>query len=98
MNAMRVEAETDVRALRRLTLLVRRAKEDGLPCSNELGKIASILDRMRRSVALGTPSVGDDLRAVASLVGELSCERRSENRVHEAVITELRDLTDQLTP
>ncbi len=94
---MRVEADTDVRALRRIALLVRRAREDCLPCSDELREIAGIIERMKQNVALDTPFPGDDLRAMASLAGRLSCELRGENRVHEAVITELRDLAEQLT-
>lgn len=95
---MRVEAEIDVRALRRIALLVRRAKEDWGPCCVELNEIADVLERMKRNVALRTPFSGDDLRTMVSLVRDLACESSRHERLHDPVVSELRDLAEQLTP
>jgi len=95
---MRVEMDTDVRALRRIALLVLRAKEDGGPCLPELEEIGEVIERMKRDVALGTPFIGEDLREMASLVGGLPCDTDDHGRVHRVVVGELRDLVAQLTP
>ena len=92
---MRVETETDVRALRRIALLVRRAREDGGSCA-ELDGISDVLERMKRNIAHGTAVAGDDLREMVSLARDISCERARTDRLHVAVIDELRDLAGHL--
>ena len=95
---MRVEAEADARALRRVALLVWRAREDDDACRVELDEIAEVLERMKRSIALGTPLSGEDLREVVSRVRDLSCDEPRNGRLHDALISELRDLAHEITP
>jgi len=95
---MRVEADTDVRALRRIALLVRRAREDwGGECP-ELNGIAAVIERMKRDIVLGKQLVGTDLRRMASLVGGLSCRAAATSRLNQLVVGELRDLVSHMVP
>lgn len=78
---------------------MHRAKEDwGECCRPELDDIVTVIDRMKRNVAVGSPLVGTDLREMASLVGGLSCHTSDHNRLHSIMADELRDLVGQITP
>ncbi len=93
-----VSFATDVRSLRRIALLVVRAREDWGPCCQELEDIALAIEHMKRDVALGSPHVAVDLRRIASLVRNLSCGATDRQSLQQSVMGELRDLVAQLTP
>jgi hypothetical protein len=89
---------TDVMALRRIALLVMRARDDASPGAihDGLAKITLVIERMKRSVAVGSPPEGNDVVSLYTLVKRLpktACDAHSASDiVRWSAINELRDL------
>jgi hypothetical protein len=83
---------SDVAALRRIALLVTRAVEDCTPMRPELLTIVTVIDRMKRGVALGAPFQEQDVARLSSLIRHLPADQASPVRLREALVGELREL------
>jgi len=91
----------DVSTLRRVALLVMRARDDASPGAvhDELAKIGPVIERMKRSVAIGSPFATNDVMSLFMLVKRLpragSAHSASEI-VQASTISELRDLVTRV--
>ncbi|GEM_PF-5358964 len=98
IDDMLSDIQPDVPTLRRISLLVMRARDDETEdeIHDGLEKITSVIERMKRSVALGTPFSPADRRALRALVRGLpkSCIQPhcAKEIVRWCAIDELQDL------
>ncbi len=93
-----IQLEGNVRALRRIALLVIRAKEDWGPFCSDLDDIARVIERIKREIALGSRLTADEVGEMASLVtGLSSCSTVEGGPLQRAVVSELRDLVAELS-
>lgn len=64
--------DQQIAALRRIALLVIRAREETSGAVNDrLFKISSVIESMKRSIAIGSPPAGEDVARLQTLVRQL---------------------------
>jgi len=95
---MRVEANTDIRTLRRIALLVTRLREHAAELNPELNAVTAILDRIKRRVALEEPLSSDEFREMARLVAALTTKTAAPTPLNQATVGELRELLAHISP
>lgn len=88
-------------ALRRIALLVIRAREETSGAvSDRLFKISSVIENMKRSIALGSPLAVEDVARLQALVKQLpkrsSTPRTASEIVRWSTFSELRDLVTRV--
>jgi hypothetical protein len=85
----------EVVALRRIALLVTRASEDCDPIRDDLEKIATVIDEMKKSLVLGAP-LDKNIARLSSLIRRLPddarCKTSSCKRLRASLVDELREL------
>lgn len=85
----------EVVALRRIALLVMRASEDCDPIRDDLEKISSVIDEMKKSLVLGAP-LDTKIARLSSLIRRLPddarCKTSSCNRLRASLVDELHEL------
>lgn len=99
---LRPAFRTDDVSLRRISLLVMRAREDSSPGSLQDGlvKISPVIERMKRSVAVGSPFERADVASLFQIVRRLPRGSGHEHSAREVVqsstVSELRDLVSRV--
>ena len=93
----------ETRTLRRIALLVLRARQDEADrrINDRLGKIAAVIDHIKRDLAIGSRASDDDVASLALLVGGLpkaSPHPISASVARDSTLLELRELVDELRP
>ena len=90
---------TDVLALRRIALLVTRATEDCDPIRDELMRIATVIDQMKRSILLDEP-LEQNIAKLSSLIRHLPMDCKLGNtsceRLRNSLMGELQELVPTL--
>jgi len=92
----------DVTMLRHIALLVVRARDDASPGAvhDGLAKISPVIERMKRSVALGSSFAQNDVASLLTLVRRLpktpGGAHSAADVVQSSTIAELRDLVSRV--
>lgn len=84
----------DVPTLRRIALLVMRAGQDDEGLRRPMTEIWTLIDALKKDVALGLPLDRSNAVRLSSLIDRLTHERadRSERSINGAIFLELNDL------
>ena len=92
----------ETRTLRRISLLVIRAREDERDdtVADRLNKVAAVIDHMKRDIAVGSHASDTDVATLATLVGRLPKATFgtivSSEVARQSVVIELRELVSLL--
>lgn len=84
------DALPDAPTLRRIALLVLRAGEDDVALRHPMREISSVIEQLKRDVALGVPLRRDKVARLGSLIDKAT--RGQSRTIHSAIFAELRDL------
>ncbi|HEU4522472.1 MAG TPA: hypothetical protein VFT12_10735 [Thermoanaerobaculia bacterium] len=89
--------EVDVPTLRRIALLTLRVSQDDPALRTSMIEVSTILDHMKRDVALGRTFAPSDLKRLRTLLTGVARPRAPQSLIEAAMLDELRDLGSVLT-